>query len=385
MFRQPAKGTLVRWPYDRAMNPNLQELDTGERSPATAHTAMLEALVAGEGLEAVAGIVGEHAGAPVGIYVPRPGTDGSDGTAAERYVAELVAGGDPRRPEEATDVVPIFCEGELQGAVVMLAEGGPEAGEYLRVAAVAALTGIAMLNARDETARSLGASFLAELMARRDGRVDDVLRRAGLLGRDLSEGLVGLCAEPRDCAPSELVATLAADSPEGLVEAVGARVYALLPGGPEAAHRAADRLGTRATVGVSSHYRRPGDARVALDEAELLVDVGATVAASHTFRLLFRFSQSHPEELRRFGEEVVGPVVRHDHRHASELMVTLCAYLEHNCNMNLTARTTYTHRHTVSNRLTRVEELTGLDPLESEDRELLGLAIKAHRLAEVRP
>ena len=108
-------------------------------------------------------------------------------------------------------------------------------------------------------------------------------------------------------------------------------------------------------------------------------------AAGRTFRLLFRLSTADPRELRRFADDVIGPVARHDQRHATELLVTLRAYLDHNCNMNLTARTTYTHRHTVSNRLTRIRELTGLDPLESEDRELLGLALKAHRVVELRP
>lgn len=360
------------------------ELDTRERSPATAHTAMLEALIAGEGLERVAEIATEHAGAPVGIYVPRPGTDGTDGAPAERYVAELVAGGDPQLPAEVTDVVPVICAGRLQGAVVLLGEGGSDAAEYLRVAATAALTGIAMLNARDDTARSLGASFLAELMSRRDARVDDVLRRAGLLGRDLSEGIVALCLEPVGCAPGTLVTAVRSEHPNGLTETVGSRVYALLPGRPQAAKRIADRLAGQAVVGISSHYLEAGDARLALEEAELLVDAGGTAAAGRSFRLLFRLANSDPAELRRFADDVVGPVVRHDERHATELTITLRAYLEHNCNMNLTARTTYTHRHTVANRLTRIRELTGLDPLESEDRELLGLALKAQRVIELR-
>ena len=367
------------------MLERIGELDVRERSPATAHTAMLEALVAGEGLERVAEIAAEHVGAPVEIFVPRPGTEGTDGSPAERYVAELVAGGDPRRPAEATDVVPIVCADRLQGAVVMLGEGGAGAGEYLRVAGVAALTGIAMLNARDETARSLSASFIDDLINRRGARVDDILRRAGLLGRDLSEGLVALCLEPLDCPAPTLVATLRAEHPEALVETVGKRVYALLPGGPKVARRSGERLGDRALVGASSHYREAGDARLALEEAELLVEAGAPAAAGRTFRLLFRLSTADPRELRRFADDVIGPVARHDQRHATELLVTLRAYLDHNCNMNLTARTTYTHRHTVSNRLTRIRELTGLDPLESEDRELLGLALKAHRVVELRP
>jgi hypothetical protein len=362
----------------------LPETDYRESSPAMAQGAMVEALVAGEGLERVAAIAAEHLGAPVEIYVPRPGTEGADGSPAERYVAELVAGGDPQRPPEAVDLVPIFCGGEMQGAVVLLGEGGPDAGEYLRAAATASLTAIAMLNARDETARSLSASFLGELITRKDARVDDVLRRAGLLGRDLSEGLVALCAEPLEGAASSLVGTVNLDCPRGFAEVVGERVFALVPGRPQAARRLAGRLAGKARVGVSSHYRDAGDARTALEEAELLVEAGATGASGHTYRLLFQLAGSHPAELRRFGEEVIGPVTRHDAEHATELMATLRAYLAHNCNMNVTARTTYTHRHTVSNRLARVRELTGLDPLEGEDRELLGLALKAHRVAELR-
>ena len=41
--------------------------------------------------------------------------------------------------------------------------------------------------------------------------------------------------------------------------------------------------------------------------------------------------------------------------------------------MNATASAIYAHRHTVAYRLERVKELTGLDPLLSEDRERLGL------------
>ena len=48
--------------------------------------------------------------------------------------------------------------------------------------------------------------------------------------------------------------------------------------------------------------------------------------------------------------------------------------------MNATASAIYAHRHTVAYRLERVKELTGLDPLLSEDRERLGLGLKAYRI-----
>ena len=48
--------------------------------------------------------------------------------------------------------------------------------------------------------------------------------------------------------------------------------------------------------------------------------------------------------------------------------------------MNATAAAIYAHRHTVAYRLERVKELTGLDPMLSEDRERLGLGLKAYRI-----
>jgi sugar diacid utilization regulator len=49
--------------------------------------------------------------------------------------------------------------------------------------------------------------------------------------------------------------------------------------------------------------------------------------------------------------------------------------------MNATAAAMPAHRHTVAYRLERVREITGLDPLVGEDREQLGVALKARAVA----
>ena len=74
--------------------------------------------------------------------------------------------------------------------------------------------------------------------------------------------------------------------------------------------------------------------------------------------------------------------VAHQLRHRSELVRTLEAYLAQDCNVNATAAAIGAHRHTVAHRLERVKELSGLDPLRSEDRERLGLGLKAYRIIE---
>ena len=98
------------------------------------------------------------------------------------------------------------------------------------------------------------------------------------------------------------------------------------------------------------------------------------------YRLLFRVLASRPEEVASFYEDTIAPLVRYDEQYRGDLLPTLEAYLANDCNMNSTARAIYAHRHTVAYRLERVKELTGLDPAASEDRERLGLGLKALRI-----
>src|SRR3954470_22979268 len=223
-------------------------------SPRGAHLEMMGAVLAGDGLERVAEIAGERAGAPVAVIVPRLGPSVPGWERFERYVATRAAGGRPERPPEVVSEVPISSGGNDLGAVLLLGAGGPDAGEYLHVAAVAALTEIAVAEARDETEQTLRGSFLEELLTREDVEGPDVLRRAARMGCDLGEGYVALCADPGDRSPGRLIAAIVAERPGALAQAVNGRVFALLPGPAEEVGRAASRLASRTTVGLSSAY-----------------------------------------------------------------------------------------------------------------------------------
>jgi hypothetical protein len=305
------------------------------------------------------------------------------------------------------------------GGVLLLAGPGaaappPDATEFLHLAAVASLTEVAVEEAKEEVEQNLRGSFLEELRAKPD-ELDprEVLRRAARLGCDLARGAVVLCAELSTDRPRHVVATIAGEHPGALAQHMelpgGApRVYALLPAGagrgeagdqrgtseaagPEATLAAARRLAARlqrhGTVGLSSFYADPGELGRAIQEAELVLDVLrrsdvpiAEDIGTGTYRLLFRVLASHPEEVRSFYEDTVAPIVKYDDQYATDLVGTLEAYLEQNCNMNATAAAIYAHRHTVAYRLDRVKELTSLDPMQSEDRERLGLGLKAYRI-----
>ena len=279
-----------------------------------------------------------------------------------------------------------------------------EASEYLHLAAVAALTEVAVEEARDEVEQNLRGSFLEDLRAGSALAPDELVRRAARLGCDLSRGAIALCAELHTDRPRHVVATIGEDLPGALAQHMEARpggsqsgrVYALLPAmtGTDpaeatlaAAARLADRLQRHGTVGLSSFYSDPAELGRAVQEAELVLDVltvsGEPIAEDinqGTYRLLFRVLASHPEEVRSFYEDTVAPVVRYDDQYRTDLIGTLEAYLAANCHMSATAAAIHAHRHTVAYRLERVRDLTGLDPMQSEDRERLGLGLKAYRI-----
>src|ERR671932_2867685 len=227
-------------------------------SPLGAHLEMVCAVLAGDGLERIAEIASHHAGVPVAVIVPRLGTPVEAWAPYERYVAGRLAGGRPERPGDVTAEVAIVSGGQELGAVLMLgASSAPDAGEYLHVAAVAALTEVAVAEARDETEQSLRGSFLEELRTRDDLEAGDIVRRAHRLGADLSDGAVALVADPQGRAPGRLLAAIAAGRSDALAQTVGERVYALIPTTVEEARRVATRLGRQATVGISSRYSDP--------------------------------------------------------------------------------------------------------------------------------
>jgi sugar diacid utilization regulator len=332
---------------------------------------MMGAVLAGEGLDRVAEIAAEHAGAPVALVLPRIGQQ-------------------PPRQAKVFAEVPIVSGGKEVGSVLLLGPGNPDAGEYMHVAALAALTELAVVEARAETEQSLRGSFLEDLLSRREIEPAEILRRARLLGCDLTQGVVGLCADCGDRPPGRLIAALSSEAPDAVAQLLNGRVYGLIPGAPERARRVGAALRNHGTVGLSSHYAQPTDAGRALEEAELVVDVTNTGAAPEeeiaegTYRLLFRVLVSHPEEIKSFYDDTVEPIVRYDDQYSTDLVGTVEAWLEQDCNMNATAAAIYAHRHTISYRLERVRELTGLDPMRTEDRERLGLGLKAYRIIKPR-
>lgn len=381
------------------------------------HLQLVGAVLGGEGLVRVAQLVSAAVRAPVAILVPRiavaVGFPASIELAAlRRYTNERVEGRAGARPQELVAEAPVLAGSDLIGVVALLRGEQPppaDAQELLQLAAVASLTEVAVEQAKREVEQKLRGSLLEELRSpteQLDAR--QVVRRAARLGCDVSRGAVALCAAPTasdaaDDALDALVRQIPELHPGALAQSFDGRVHAILPplepaagDDPDeelaaralsAARRLSLTLAPRAVAGLSNFCVDPAALPRALQEAELVLDVlrrsdkpVAEDVGQGTYRLLFRVLASHPEELRSFYEETVAPLVRYDERHTSELVRTVEAYLAQDCNVNATAAAIGAHRHTVAHRLERVKELTRLDPLRSEDRERLGLGLKAFRI-----
>jgi hypothetical protein len=218
---------------------------------------------------------------------------------------------------------------------------------------------------------------------------------------DLSSGAVFVCVELIVDRPNFVIAMISEEHPGAAIRVDGARggprrVYAALPAvGPRGgaastvmlARRLAARLRPYGIVGISSFYAGGGDVGEVVREAELVLDAVLQAGAPSTdeisdgtYRLLLALLASHPGEVRDFYDSTIAPMVTYDGQNRTELVCTLRAYLESDCNMNVTAAAVFAHRHTIASRLERIRELTGLDPMRYEDRERLGLGLKVHRL-----
>ncbi len=86
--------------------------------------------------------------------------------------------------------------------------------------------------------------------------------------------------------------------------------------------------------------------------------------------------------LRKFCDQVVGPLVNYDNQHRSSLVETLNAFFRHHANVSQTADALYIHRNTLLYRLERIQDLTGQDLDQADNRLALHLAL---RLWQLRP
>ncbi len=261
---------------------------------------------------------------------------------------------------------------------------------------------VALALVREDPRTAGGASLLRALRERPGADGAALLADGGADARALASGAVALCAQQTDRA-SWVVPTIVEQFPGALSLQEDGLAWALLPARATddagratmaAARRVAARLGLRTAVGLSPFGRGPERLHDALRWARIGLEltrggeVGVEEATVGTWRLLVAMALYDPAELAACVAASIGPALEHDARLRTEVVATFRAYLRHDANMNATAAAIHAHRHTVAARLERLAALTRLDATRHEDRERLGLGLKARlvldAVAEIR-
>jgi DNA-binding PucR family transcriptional regulator len=314
---------------------------------------------------------------------------------------------------QGVTTIPLRVADSVVGALHMRAKTEPSA-SMQRLLATMIASEVERVRAPERVSESAAADFLRAVLARGLTERDELLKGAKELSLDVESGASMIVARAHPQAPTDegwrgRVRAVAERGARAVVSRsiaalsdregiLGAEVLLLVPGGDEqTAARAAEGILREMEAGLAGYTFALGRSRITEDPADLPraaseallaanVAQGAGDSASLAFeqtgayRLLLSAMSENPNELQRFYDETVEPLVVYDEQYETDLVRTLEAFLEADGNVAGTAQRLFTHRHTIYYRLERVRELSGHDVSSSDGREKLSLGLKAMRV-----
>jgi purine catabolism regulator len=259
-------------------------------------------------------------------------------------------------------------------------------------------------------------------------KADEIVRRAGFLGADLSAGSLGIVVDIdgfgglikeqmldekaiqrvkrellssvswaiRTNCKKSLISLKSDDVIVFLTPAVAGQVESREFAGEaerlakEVSKTFSSRLqGYTVSIGLGRFYVDPAGMAKTFEEAKTALNISRKLGKVDsvtrfddvgTYKLLLRAYDQDADELTLLYAETVAPLVAYDAKHKSDLIKSLECYFKNNRNLNATAEELFAHRHTVRYRLERISEITSLNVDVSEELERLSLGLKAMRL-----
>ena len=144
------------------------------------------------------------------------------------------------------------------------------------------------------------------------------------------------------------------------------------------------------SIGVGGAFHEPAHIARSYEEARRTNEVirrlgqrGAVVAFDKLgiSRLLLQVPDI--ETLREFATDILGEVLRHEKKHHSEYISTLMCYFRENNSPQRASKLLHVHPNTVTYRIHRIEEITGLDLNNYRDRLAAQVALEIIDALEV--
>jgi PucR family transcriptional regulator, purine catabolism regulatory protein len=264
----------------------------------------------------------------------------------------------------------------------------PELSVLQHVSTVAAME-VEKLVSQREQRYSLGSDLLADMLqANLDtARATTRLARADMPTTNL---LVAAWHYDRDnSGRGDIHQELYARNIEHLLRTHGQLTLALLPADEEAIHMLLEVLPPAVSVGVSAVAASPDRIRNAAREARwaLWNSWNAHAGGSRITRYGEGASISMPVNLSQADhliEHVLGPLLRYDSAHHTELILTLAAFLRCNRSATAAAAELLIHRQTLLYRVRRIEQLSARSLGRMEDLVEFWLALRALEVVEGR-
>ncbi len=201
---------------------------------------------------------------------------------------------------------------------------------------------------------------------------------------------------PIQAAHATIESFLNHHAPDAIVAAREDEVVGIVPGPPEAALATVKDLASRCRSATESHY--PGvvvgigiggpcvrateiaesysQARRSLETTRRQALRGGVVAFAELGIQRLLLQVPDVGDLRSFAHEVLGAALAQDSTGGTEHLRTLVAYFRANCSPRGAATELHLHPNTVSYRIRRLEELTGLSLNDYRDRLLAQVAVE---------
>lgn len=133
-------------------------------------------------------------------------------------------------------------------------------------------------------------------------------------------------------------------------------------------------------AGISNYYSKLENLSLAYQEATRALELAkihnkpiTLFSDIEVYNLFYEISKNSFSQ--SFYKEKLGVLIEYDSKNNSQLLTTLEHFLNCNGNSQETSTSLFVHRHTLRYRLQRIKEITGLDPLASEDRLKLQIAL----------
>jgi len=372
------------------------------------HDRFTRVAVAGEGQEGIARALHELTGYPVAVEdrygnlrawagPNRPDPYPKEALARrEQMLRRALREGRPIR-EGGRLVATASPAADVLGVLALVDSAGA-AGEREQIALEHGTTVLAMELARlrslAETELRLRRDLVEELLSGTDE--ESALGRAQALGYDLERRHRVVVAEGRGRTQDQdaffhAVRRAARDVRVGtLLVARGGAVVVLSDADLDWERFRAAVLtelgGGRCRVGVGGWCERPGDFPRSYREAQLALKMQSSARGDDratcygdlgVYQILCEVED--PAAVERFVRRWLGPLLDYDTRKGSELVPTLCCYLECGGSYDGTATALSVHRSTLKYRLRRIREISGNDLADPGTNFNLQLATRAWR------